>query len=59
LNELQNAKDETREEKWNYKRQKNKEIGEITGLFFSHLYFKLMFVQYLKVAHIDAIYKVN
>jgi MULE transposase domain len=59
LDELQNAKDETREEKWNYKPQKNKEIGELTGLFFSHLRSRLMFIRYLEVAYIDATFKVN
>jgi hypothetical protein len=59
FDELQNAKDVNREEKWNYNKRKNKEIGELTGLFFSHLRSRLMFMRYPEVIHIDATYKVN
>jgi hypothetical protein len=59
FNELQNAKDENGEEKWNYDKRKNKETGELTGLFFSHLRSGSMFMRYPEVIHIDATYKVN
>jgi hypothetical protein len=59
FNELQNAKDVNGEQKWNYDKRKNKETGELTGLFFSHLRSGSMFMRYLEVIHIDATYKVN
>jgi len=59
LNQLENAKDEAGEQKWNYNSRKNKETGELTGLFFSHLRSRSMFVRYPEVVHIDATYKVN
>jgi hypothetical protein len=59
LHELQNAKDETGEEKWNYDSRKNKETSELTGLFFSHLRSGSMFMRYPEVVHIDATFKVN
>jgi hypothetical protein len=59
LNELQNAKDVTGEEKWNYNSRKNKETGELTSLFFSHLRSRSMFMRYPEVIYINATYKVN
>ena len=35
LDELENAKDEKGNEKWNFESRKNEETSELTGLFFS------------------------
>jgi hypothetical protein len=59
MDELENAKDEKSNEKWNFKPRKNKETSELTGLFFSLVDSIRLWDQYLDVIHIDATYKVN
>lgn len=59
MDELENAKDEKNNEKWNFESRKNKETGELTGLFFSLIDSTRLWYQYSDVIHIDATYKVN
>ena len=59
LHELEDAKDDKGEEKWNTARQRNPITKEITGLFFSLVDSLRLWQRYLIVLHIDATYKVN
>jgi putative flippase GtrA len=59
MDELENAKDEKGNEKWNFKSRKNKETSELTGLFFSLVDSIRLWDQYLDVIYINATYKVN
>ena len=59
MDELENAKDEKGNEKWNFEPRKNKETSELTGLFFSLVDSTRLWDQYLDVIRIDATYNVN
>jgi hypothetical protein len=59
LHELEDAKDNKGEEKWNTTRRRNPITKEITGLFFSLVESLHLWQRYPIVLHIDATYKVN